>query len=167
MALRRQILGSPETFADLAWAAEERFREAEALLLHARFAGAIYLLGLASEMWLKLAAFRLIGAAPGAPIGGLLPVIRTWMAARLPSVTPEGYHSLRFWAEFLALRRQHAGRPLPAEVAGALRHHVVGRLYEDWKIDLRYRKVIPDERQAWRVYNDACWLRATQESFWR
>ena len=167
MTLRRQIVGSLETVPDLEWAAEARFRDAEALLLGERFAGCVYLLGFACEMWLKLAAFRLMGAGPVARVAPMLGAARTWMAAHSPAIGHESYHSLQFWAQFVILRRAAQGRALPAEVAGALRHHVVRRLYEDWRVELRYRRVAVDERQAWRVYNDTSWLRAIRESLWR
>src|SRR4051794_17994100 len=115
MTLRRQILGSFETMADLEWAAETRFRDAETLLVSDRFAGCVYLLGFACEMWLKLAAFRLMGATPVVPVTAMLATARAWMAAHSPTIGHESYHSLRFWAEFVILRRAREGRALPAE----------------------------------------------------
>jgi hypothetical protein len=165
--LREQILASPETFSDLAWAAEQRFQDGEALLSSGRFGGAVYLTGIACEMWLKLASFRLVRAGPATSVRDLLGPIRTWMAVTQPQVEPEAYHSLRFWAEHLLRRRVRQDSALPSTAAGRLRHHVVGRLFQDWKIDLRYRRAAVSERHAWRVYNDAVWLRGAWNSLWR
>lgn len=165
--LREQILSADETTSDLIWAAEHRYREAEALLEASHFSGAVYLSGLACEMWLKLASFRLIGASPATPVVGLLGPIRIWMAARPPVVKPEAYHSLQFWSEHVIRRRSERGNPLPAWLSGRLRHHVVTRLYQDWKIDLRYRQLSVEERHAWRVYNDTLWHRETWNLLWR
>src|SRR5439155_9695773 len=94
--VREQILRSAETFSDLAWAAEQRFREAEELMFSGKFAGAVYLFGLAAEMWLKLASFRLVGASPATAVHSLLAPIRKWMKLNTPSIDYEKYHSLHF-----------------------------------------------------------------------
>jgi hypothetical protein len=167
MALRDVILASPETLSDLKWAAEQRFREGEALLMAGRFSGAVYLLGLASEMWLKIACFRARGAGPATTVDSQLAPAKAWMKAQWPMVQPAAYHSLLFWVEYLVRVRQSQGRALPAVVAGAARHHVLSRLYRDWKIDLRYRAVTIDQKAAWRVYLDTIWVRQASGFLWR
>jgi hypothetical protein len=158
MTLREQILNSPETLSEMAWAAEERFREAEYLIFSDRYAGAVYLLGLASEMWLKLACFRL-DHNPATDVAGLLRPARNWMRRNAPGTDCEAYHSLLFWAEYLALKRNSDFSPLPRILRGELRHHVVNRLFQNWKIDMRYRMSIVTQNHAWTVYNDTIWLR--------
>jgi hypothetical protein len=54
MTLRAQLTAAPETLSDLEWAAEQRFLEGAQLLGAGRFSGAVYLFGVAAEMWLKL-----------------------------------------------------------------------------------------------------------------
>jgi len=167
MTLRRQILSSPEIVSDLASAAEQRFREAEHLLRGGRFVGAVYLFGLACEMWLKLACFRFRGATPVTRVDSQLGPAKAWMAGRAPFISPEKYHSLCFWAEFLILLRTVEGSGMHSLWAGELRHHVVNRLYQDWKIDMRYRSPTISKRQAWRVYNDVAWVRQVWQDLWR
>lgn len=139
MTLRRQIIGSQETLTDVTWAAEQRFRDAETPFRAGRFAGAVYLFGLSSEMWVKLACFHLRGATPSTPVRGLLGPARTWMRAQAPAIDPEQYHSLLFWCEYLIRLRHTRGLPMSARLAGLLRHHVANRLHSDWTIDMRYR----------------------------
>ena len=161
------ILASPETLSDLAWAAERRYREAENLLAGGHYSGAVYLCGLPTEMWLKQAAAKLTALPANTPVPGLLGPVRTWMSVHAPAIQREAYHSLRFWSEYLRLRRAYERRPMPASLAGQLRHHVVNRLFEDWKIDVRYRQVSLSPTEALRVYNDAAWVRATWDQLWR
>ena len=167
MGLRAVILASPETMSDLAWAAEQRYQDGITLLGAGRHAGAVYVFGLASEMWLKLASGKLLGHGPAAAVAGLLGPVRTWMHLNGSTVLPESYHSLRFWAEHLVLRRTSMGLPLAGRLAGELRHHVSHRLFEDWKIELRYRQVALAPPDALRVYHDATWVRQTWGQLWR
>lgn len=165
MTLRDKIIASPETLSDVVWAAEQRFRDGEELLTAHRHVGAVYLLGLASEMWLKAACFRLRGARPADRLFAQLGPAKAWMSGELlrlgrPSVSNEAYHSLLFWAEMLLLLRSRK-TPLSKTMAGQLRHHVIVRLYSDWKIDLRYSAIPLSAHDALRVYNDTSWLRAT------
>lgn len=167
MNLRTQILNSLETFSDFAWAADQRFREAEELLFAGRTVGAVYLFGLASEMWLKMACFRLLGATPATPVSSFLGPAKTWMAINGVGIQPESYHSLVFWAEYLVRRRFHAANPLPGQLIGRLRHHVMNRLFLDWRIEMRYRLVVLPESAATRVYNDTTWVRQNWNLLWR
>ena len=162
MATRDQILSTTEIVSDLELAGEARFGDGEALLAEGRFAGAVYLLGLSAEMWLKVACFRVAGHTPATPASGLFGPATQWMKVNAPSVPHEKYHSLRFWAEYLILMRRVAGSPLSARVAGELRHHVSHRLYQDWAIGLRYRPLPLRESSARRVYSDASWVRNTR-----
>lgn len=167
MPLRDDILRRRETLSDLIWAAEERFRDGEYLLGATRLSGAVYLLGLSAEMWLKAACFRLRGATPATPVIGQLGPAKAWMQAQAPGVQAESYHSLLFWAEYLIRFRAIHGPDLSSDLIGELRHHVSHRLYADWKIDLRYRFAPITDRQAWRVYNDVLWVRQTWLNLWR
>ena len=157
----------PETLADLALAAEQRFRDAEELLVADRFAGAVYLCGLASEMWLKFACFKFLGAGPASPVAGLLGPAKAWMTAFAPAVSPESFHSLAFWVQYFVGRRIAEGKPLSSDASGRLRHHAANRLFQDWKIELRYRPLVISDRHAWRVYNDTAWVRRSWNELWR
>lgn len=167
MTVREQILSSPETISDLAWAAERRYREGQALFDGRHFIGAVYLLGLASEMWLKIACFRFRGGTPSTIVSSMLSPARTWMSIRAPAIASENYHSLAFWATYIVELRQHAASPLSGEFVGRLRHHVMNRLFQDWKLELRYRSIPVDERACLRVLQDASWLRSVYDRLWR
>lgn len=167
MGLRSQILTNPETVSDLALAAEARFRDGEALFAEARHQGCVYLLGLSAEMWLKYAAFRCAGSRLSQDVASLLGPARAMMRVHLPHVAPETYHSLRFWCEYLLLLRRVHSAVLPSDVEGRLRHHVANRLFENWKIDLRYSSALVTERDSWRGYCDVAWVRANVSLLWR
>lgn len=167
MALRQQILSSPETLSDLAWAAEQRFADAQNLLDGARFTGAVCFLGLSVEIWLKLACFRFLGATLASPVHAQLGPARAWMRVHAPMTGHESYHSLLFWTEYLIRRRLASARPLSTNLTGELRHHVANRLFADWLIDLRYRFASVSEGLATRVYNDALWVHHSWPSLWR
>ncbi len=167
MNTREQILASPETLSDFAWASEQRFRDADTLLSKGRFSGSIYLGGLAAEMWLKLACAKYVRLSPTASATALLAPAKIWMKFEAPTILPESYHSLLFWAEYLTRRRISDGRSMSGRLAGELRHHVVNRLFTDWKIDVRYRTLPLDERCARRVYNDVTWIRSNWDQLWR
>jgi hypothetical protein len=167
MGLRRQILSSTERMTDIVQSAEHRFREGESLLRVGHFDGAVYLLGLSSEMYLKLAVFRYLGSRPLTAIASLFGPARAWMHTNAPHIDPESFHSLRFWAEYLIRIRSARHQPLSISLTGDLRHHVVNRLFEDWKIEMRYRAPLVSNRHATRVYNDASWLRTHWNHLWR
>lgn len=155
--------------SDFVWAAEQRFQEAEELFVSRRFSGALYLLGLSAEMWLKLAAIhchdRRVTAATS--VAAHLGPIRLWMAVNFPLVQCESYHSVSFWAEYIIGFRARSGMPLPANTIGELRHHAVRRLFEDWRIELRYRAIPVSERHCWRAFQDVLWMRRNWTRFWR
>lgn len=166
-SLRATLLSTTETLSALALAADMRYRDGEQLLNCSRFSGAVYVLGLAAEMYLKYAALRVAGHGPAtpnqAPLGG---VVR-WMRANFPAINPESKHSLEFWATFIRELRRSERRELPLILAGQLKHHVTGRLYEDWKIDIRYSVVPVSERHAWRVFADTSAVRTMFDPLWR
>lgn len=167
MTLREQILRSPETLSDMEWAAEQRFLDGRKLLFAGRFSGAVYLLGLAAEMRMKLCCFYVMGNESQSDARAQLAPARRWMRSHAPQTRDEGYHSLRFWMEFLVLRRIAEGNPLTRQWMGQLRHHIANRLYNDWKIDMRYKETQVSESEAWRVYNDVVWLEDSWDSLRR
>ena len=167
MTLRTAISLRHETLSDLAFSAGARFDDAVELLASGRFAGAVYFFGFSAEMWLKLAAAHCrdpfitpTTAWDGAPI-------KRWMERNAPMIQRESYHSLEFWSEFIILFRDTSTTPLSSEMAGQLRHHVVRRLYQDWHVNIRYRALPVAEHDAWRVYQDAEWVRRNWTILWR
>src|SRR5207237_3071418 len=98
MPLRQAILASPETLSDMLLAAEDRYREAEELLLDQEFDGAVYLLGYAAEMWLKATCLRLRGHGPTVQVKDTLGTLKAFMRNVAPSVPFSDYHDLSFFA---------------------------------------------------------------------
>jgi hypothetical protein len=107
------------------------------------------------------------GALPADLVSSQLGPAKNWMATFAPAIKAESFHSLAFWAEYLIQWRSHQGANLSARLVGGLRHHVNNRLFGDWKIDMRYRSLAVSDRDAWRVYNDAWWLRENWQFLWR
>lgn len=158
-SLRDQLAAWSETVSDLTVSAEDRYRDGLELIAAGRFRGAVYLLGLSAEMWLKLASYRLYAARAADLVGPHARRVADYMRLNAPGSDRESGHSLHYWAEFIILFCGRNGRLLSNEQAGRLRHHVINRLFEDWKIELRYRPTIVTGEQARRVLADAAWLR--------
>ena len=112
MPLRQTIKSSPETLSDMLLAAEDRYREAEALLVEQEFDGAVHLLGYAAEMWLKAACLRLHGHGPTIKVKDALPPLKKWMTLVAPAITFTNYHDLAFLGQCVLQLRHHHGRPL-------------------------------------------------------
>src|SRR6266545_2801604 len=113
--LRDQLLTWSETVTDLTVSAEDRFRDGQELLAQGRARGAIYLLGLAAEMWLKVVSFRLLGAKASDAVGPFAKRMRIFMDANASATDRESGHSLRYWAEFIILFSQSHALPLSRE----------------------------------------------------
>ena len=79
-SLRDQLSVWPESLSDLAVSAEDRFGDGQALLSAGRFRGAVYLLGLAAEMWLKVAGYRLFHARAADAVGPYANRVRQFMS---------------------------------------------------------------------------------------
>jgi hypothetical protein len=165
--LRAQLAAWSETLSDLARSAEDRYGDAQRLLIAGRFVGAVYLLGLSAEMWLKLASYRLYGARAADPVGGYARQVQNFMAANAQGVNRGSGHSLQYWTEFILRFSAISGRLLSKEQSGRLRHHLLHRLFEDWDINLRYRPAPVPPELARRVFADAAWLRANWERLGR
>jgi len=166
-SLRDQLDRWTETFSDLSISAEDRFSDAQDLFTSGRYRGTVYALGLASEMWLKLASYRLFGAIASDPVGPHARSVRLFMDVHAPMTARESGHSLRYWAEFIVLFAAEHQKQLTRPKVGRLRHHVINRLYLDWKIELRYRPALVSAEHARRVLADATWLRSNWDTFAR
>jgi hypothetical protein len=158
-SLRHQLIAFTETLSAMTVSAEDRYRDGEQLLVGGRHRGAVYLLGLSAETWLKLACYRLVGARAADPVGPHAHRVSQYMATSVPTVAKESGHSLLFWAEFLVRFGRTQGTPPTAEQAGRLRHHVSNRAFLDWKIEIRYRPALVSAAADRRVLADVTWLR--------
>jgi hypothetical protein len=160
MPLRQIIQASPETLSDMLVAADDRYREAEELLVNHQFDGAVYLLGYAAEMWLKVACMRLRGHAPTVQVKGALPPLKSWMNAVAPAVVFSGYHDLRFLAECIFHLRLTQARPLTGTLAAELRAQVVNGLHNGWIVDMRYRRSGVSASDAWSALQQSWWMKS-------
>ena len=159
MPLRAAILSSPETFSDIILAAEDRYKDAEELLLADRFDACVYLLGYAAEMWVKAVCLLLHLVPPSASVKASLPAIKKWMKVKAPTVVAADYHDLVFWTECAIQLRSDAGRPVPPVLAGEFRRTMAIGFYEEWIVDMRYRRCNLTVTDAWVALERASWVR--------
>ncbi len=82
MALRNTLLLQPETLQSFVLAAEERYVDAQQLLVRGRTTATVYLAGYVAEMLLKAAALRLRGASPETSVPAMLGPAQTWARER-------------------------------------------------------------------------------------
>lgn len=159
MPLRRIVKAAPEALSDMLLAAEDRYREAEELLVAQEFEGAVYLFGYAAEMWLKAVCLRLRGHGPSTPVKAALPPIKAWMAAVAPGVAFTDYHDLRFLAQCVVQLRQAHGRPLTGPLAADLQSQIATGLHEEWVVDMRYRHCGLVAADGWSALLQAWWMK--------
>ncbi len=159
MPLRATISASPETLTDILLAADDRYQEAEELLLSQRYDGCVYLLGYAAEMWLKAACLRLRGHGPLVQVMSALPTLKKWMKTISPTVPFADYHDLSFFSECLARLRAQQGRPLPVALETELRGRIATGLYDEWMVDMRYRRSALTAADAWSALLNAWWMK--------
>ncbi len=165
MPLRQIVLASPETLSDMLLAAEDRYLDAEELLARHRFDGCVYLLGFSAEMWLKAACMRLRGLRPPAEVWSALVALKSFMRQIAPHVVFAGYHDLSFYVRCIEAIRLQQGRPLPSDLLRELHATIVGGLYEEWIVDMRYRRSGTTEPRAWRSLQRAWWIKSNWIQF--
>jgi hypothetical protein len=163
--LRTLLEADKETVQDLVLAAEERYWEGLELMLQGRIDAGIYLMGYTSEMLLKTACFFFDGARPADLTKDRLSPTRRLGASRFPAVKDEFFHSLKFWATALEHKRATAGRPLAPPLLAAL-HAAVGRLYDIWWVEMRYRPRRATPADSLALYEDVSWMRANHMALW-
>ena len=159
MPLRQIIQGNPETLSDMLLTADDRYREAEQLILAQEFEGAIYLLGYAAEIWLKAACMLLQGHKNTTLVKSTLAPLRKWMQSVSPTVPFTDYHDLAFFAEAILQLRLHIGRPLAAGLAADLQTQVVRGLQDEWIVDMRYRRSGLTATDAWPALAQTWWVK--------
>lgn len=158
MPLRYRLQAEPETVQDLEIACEQRYWEGLELLVAGYRGAGIYLLGYAAEMILKQACFLVDGARPFDHVASRLAPVASWARHHLPGLQHEHYHSLRFWAAVLQVKRQLGGQPLEAPLRDRLRQRT-NRIFGIWTVAMRYRPDRSLPREARAVYDDVTWLR--------
>ena len=146
-------------------AAEDRYRDAEELLAQRRFDGCVYLLGFAAEMWLKAVCMRLRGLTPADQVMSALAALRKRMKQIAPGVLFTDYHDLLFYVRCIEALRADLNRPLPPDVQRELHTRMVSRLYDEWIVDMRYRRSGVTERKAWQSLDSAWWIKSNWIQF--
>jgi hypothetical protein len=159
MSYRAVIKGSSESVQDMTLSAERRLEEAESLLFADRPHSAVYLAGLAAEMYLKAAVAHALGALPYEPIDAHLGPLKKAHAYKGPLASNfESGHGLLFWSSVLLLARQ--GRGLTT--APSLQQNLLATaaaLFQDWVIDMRYRPGTATPELALTFLVRAGWLK--------
>ena len=122
-------------------------------------------MGYTAEMLLKTACFFFDGARPAEPAQPRLAPTRRLGRKSFPAVLDESFHSLKFWAIALEHKRVAAGRPLAGPLLAAL-HATVGRLYDTWWVEMRYRPPQAASAECLMLHEDVSWIRANHTALW-
>jgi len=158
--LRQAILASPETLSDVLVAADDRYREAEELLVGQHFDGCVYLLGYSVEMWLKSACLRLRNVPPFAAVKPVLGPLKSWMKGTAPHVPFTNYHDLAFLGQCVVHLRLAQGRPLAAALHAELQRRIIVGFHDEWIVDMRYRRAALTAAEAWAALDNAWWMKS-------
>ena len=160
MPLRQIILASPETLSDMLLAAEDRYQDAEELLAQQRYDGCVYLLGFSAEMLLKYVCMRLRGLTPADPVKPALSALKHWMKHSSPTVSWIDYHDLPFFVRSIEALRLNIGRPLALGLQRELSARMIAGVYEEWIVDMRYRRSGISDLRAWQLLENAWWIKS-------
>jgi hypothetical protein len=154
MGYRDVLTLHPETVQDLELSAPRRLDEAWELWLANRPHTAIYLAGLAAEMYLKTACFFVGGAAPATQVDAVFTPLAS-RRYRPPFKTDwESGHGLWFWSQELLARRAQLNKPpTPRRFL-----HVLAALYVDWFIGMRYRPGSASANDAATFITNVDWI---------
>lgn len=170
MSLRSRLENTPETVQEFGLAAVEKYSEGQRLITGNPGAG-IYLLGYAAEMLLKNAYFRFTGASLSDEVGPRLGPAKTAGRDRhgdglIPNNEHEAHHSLRFWAMLLQAKRAEQGQSW-VDIDFTLEfERCTERLYNNWWVEMRYRRDLATPNEALQVLSDVGWLRAHFMDLW-
>jgi hypothetical protein len=160
MPLRSFVAANPETINDMVLAADDRYDEAEHLLQQQAFDGAVYLMGYAAEMWLKVVCLRLRGLAPTTQVKPALAPLKVWARSLVVALLPKDGHDLSYFAQCIPPLRAAAGRPpLGPTISSELAVKITNGLYPEWIVDMRYRRSAVPATGAWDALNNAWWLK--------
>ena len=175
----QSVKSAAGTVQEFDFAISEKLLEGQRLLVAGNANGGVYLLGYAAEMLLKTAYFRFTGAGLGDEVGPrLAPARRAGKGQRGDGITPdipglvpdipdEFYHSLRFWAMLLQAQRAEQGQSW-ADIEFTLEfERCTERLYNNWWVEMRYRRSLAKPEEALQVLSDVGWLRTHQTTLWR
>jgi hypothetical protein len=161
--LARRI--GPDTVAKLEAAVSRRLAEAALLHQGGQGLGAIYLCGIAIEICLATAYFRVIGFRPNTEITESIRrlAITSAIPQRLMGRTP---HDLWGWAQFLVVTKKRRSSGDREELRlDILRHARLA--YARWRPNLRYRAIVPTSSEVSVVIESARWFDSHYAELWR
>lgn len=165
MLLRAFVKANPETLSDFLLAADDRYREAEELLLAEEYDGCVYLLGYAAEMWLKSSCLRIQEVGPSRRVkDDALPALKKKMKVIAPDLHCSDSHDLSYFAECVICLRAWSGRPLPGDLVEQLRERISRGLHEEWIVEMRYRRSALTAADAWDALHNAWWMKTNWPS---
>ena len=153
MGYRSVLEATPETVQAVALSATRRLDEAMVLFGYGRYHAAIYVGGLAAEMFLKSACFILGGARLADPLAAHLGPLKNKSYRPPFKVDFESGHGLWFWSQELLTRRSGLGRKTPNRFM-----QVLAGLYSDWFIGMRYRPGAATCNDAATFLHNVEWL---------
>jgi len=166
VALRSRLSAATETVQEFFLAADEKYLEGQRLVAGGDARAGIYLMGYAAEMLLKNTCFRFNRATLASDIESRLPPARSRGKVLIPAIRDEFYHSLRFWAMLLQATRADQGRSwVDAEFALEF-ERCTERLYNNWWVEMRYRRNLARPEEARQVMSDVGWIRAHLTTLW-
>lgn len=171
MSLRSRLSIIPETVQEFELAAAEKYSEGQRLIVAGNTGAGIYLLGYAAEMTLKNAYFRFTGAGLADEVGPrLAPARRAGRgpggSGLIPAIPDEFYHSLRFWAMLLQAARAAQSRSWTDNGFTLEFERCTERLYNQWWVEMRYRRDAATLNEALQVLSDVGWLRTHFVALW-
>jgi len=154
-----------DTIAEFQQAAVARLADARALRSRERDYWAVYTLGYAVEMHLKIAYFRLFGLRETEDARVALRMARPW-AKQLGITEPDrNLHGLLFWLKLILIEREFASRPLPSEWANKMLS-CVQRVASHWLPEMRYRAPAEGTARFRRVVAATAWIVQNSRVLW-
>lgn len=154
MGYRAFLEATPETVQDLELAARRRLDEAMTLYIDEWPHTAIYLAGLAAEMYLKTACFFVEGAKPADPIAVHLTPLKAKSYRPPFRADFESGHGIWFWSQELIARRERQKlHRVPRRFLA-----VAATIYTDWFVGMRYRPGFATSEDASRFITQVEWL---------
>ena len=166
MPLRYRLEQQQESLLSFELAANAKYLEGHDLMFRGYGGAGMYLMGYSAEMLLKSAYFRFSGAQPGDRIAALLGPAKQTAQRLIPGISPEGNHSLRYWALLLKAKRNRQNNPIPVALDASFVSRT-RRLYQNWWVAMRYRPDSSEPLEVLSFLDDMNWLRANYEKLWR
>jgi hypothetical protein len=166
MPLRYRLEQQSETLLSFELASHAKYLEGYDLMFRGYGGAGMYLMGYSAEMLLKTAYFRYSGAQPSDRISALLAPAQQTAKRLIPGVSPEGNHSLRYWALLLRAKRSQRNHPLPGIIDASFVSRT-RRLHQNWWVGMRYRPDSSEPLEVLSLRDDVDWLRANHGKLWR